>query len=158
MTANETPHPSVKQNTDPYGIAMPAPRRRLKACVEAWPEAETGAYDPRCCRFPKSCSADIYSNADDSDLEPVSSPPRGVWDCIDQNCYGGPYCEKHPNRRPISTPVEPDLKPLPELVGWALIDRRGKVQMIYPNVDGKPPRTAKTMAIGWTLRQLTWRE
>ena len=25
-------------------------------CVQRWPECEDGAYDPRCCRFPKSCS------------------------------------------------------------------------------------------------------
>ncbi len=29
---------------------------RLLECVERWPECESGAYDPRCCRFPKSCS------------------------------------------------------------------------------------------------------
>jgi hypothetical protein len=26
-------------------------------CVKKWPECESMAYDPRCCRFPKSCSA-----------------------------------------------------------------------------------------------------
>lgn len=30
--------------------------RRLKLCVERWPECESGLYDPNCCRFPKSCS------------------------------------------------------------------------------------------------------
>jgi hypothetical protein len=25
-------------------------------CVQRWSECEDGAYDPRCCRFPKSCS------------------------------------------------------------------------------------------------------
>lgn len=35
--------------------------RRLRDCVERWPEAETGEYNPSCCRFPKSCSASIYS-------------------------------------------------------------------------------------------------
>lgn len=29
---------------------------REPECVEAWPECEMGKYDPRCCRFPKSCS------------------------------------------------------------------------------------------------------
>lgn len=29
---------------------------RLQECVQRWPECESGAYDPRCCRFPKSCS------------------------------------------------------------------------------------------------------
>lgn len=45
--------------------------RRLRACVEQWPEAETGGYNPSCCRFPKSCSADVYDEAKvgDDDLE-----------------------------------------------------------------------------------------
>ena len=34
-------------------------RPRLRACVERWPECATGDYDPACCRFPKSCSADV---------------------------------------------------------------------------------------------------
>lgn len=25
-------------------------------CIEAWPECADGDHDPRCCRFPKSCS------------------------------------------------------------------------------------------------------
>lgn len=50
-------------------------RRRLKSCVERWPNAESGTYDPRCCRFPKSCSpharieAFNAGNLTDSDLE-----------------------------------------------------------------------------------------
>jgi hypothetical protein len=31
---------------------------RNPVCVEAWPECEDGGYDPRCCRFPKSCSCE----------------------------------------------------------------------------------------------------
>jgi hypothetical protein len=52
--------------------ALPKPKRRLRACVEQWPEAETGDYDPRCCRFPKSCSATVYhaEGLIDADLEP----------------------------------------------------------------------------------------
>ena len=51
--------------------AEPAHPRRLRACVEAWPEAESGAYNPACCRFPKSCSATVYgeSYVRDEDLE-----------------------------------------------------------------------------------------
>jgi hypothetical protein len=30
------------------------------ACIEAWPECRESGYDPRCCRFPKSCSCDDY--------------------------------------------------------------------------------------------------
>lgn len=37
-----------------------APKPRIRACVETWPDCETGLYDPRCCRFPKSCSATAY--------------------------------------------------------------------------------------------------
>lgn len=33
--------------------------RRLPGCVERWPECASGEFDPRCCRFPKSCSADV---------------------------------------------------------------------------------------------------
>ena len=29
---------------------------RLKTCVENWPEARDGDYNPSCCRFPKECS------------------------------------------------------------------------------------------------------
>lgn len=25
-------------------------------CAERWPECQPSTYDPRCCRFPKSCS------------------------------------------------------------------------------------------------------
>ena len=37
--------------------------RRLKSCLEKWPQALVdGEYHPNCCRFPKSCSADVYSD------------------------------------------------------------------------------------------------
>ncbi|WP_228164593.1 hypothetical protein [Microbacterium testaceum] len=54
-----------------YIDAESAHPRRLRACVEAWPEAESGAYNPACCRFPKSCSATVYgeSYVRDEDLE-----------------------------------------------------------------------------------------
>ena len=29
---------------------------RERACVENWSGCESGEYNPRCCRFPKSCS------------------------------------------------------------------------------------------------------
>jgi hypothetical protein len=31
---------------------------RSPDCIKQWPECEPGAYDPRCCRFPKSCSCE----------------------------------------------------------------------------------------------------
>lgn len=30
---------------------------RSEVCKDLWPECRSGEYDPRCCRFPKSCSA-----------------------------------------------------------------------------------------------------
>lgn len=53
-------------------------RRRLRFCVEQWAECESGLYDPRCCRFPKSCSphgrieAVQAGNLTEQDLEPGS--------------------------------------------------------------------------------------
>ena len=49
--------------------------RRLKSCVERWPECETGEYNPSCCRFPKSCSATVYSeeHVTEDDLEPPAA-------------------------------------------------------------------------------------
>ena len=32
---------------------------RLPECVERWPGCASGEHDPRCCRFPKSCSAGV---------------------------------------------------------------------------------------------------
>lgn len=58
-------------------------QRRLKGCVEQWPECESGLYDPRCCRFPKSCSphgrieAVQAGNLNEDDLEPP--PPPRYW-------------------------------------------------------------------------------
>lgn len=37
--------------------------RRLRECVERWPDCVTGEFNPLCCRWPKSCSADIYDPA-----------------------------------------------------------------------------------------------
>lgn len=47
--------------------------RRIKACVEAWPECSEGEYNPACCRFPKSCSCDIYNDGIDPAL--LEDPP-----------------------------------------------------------------------------------
>lgn len=46
----------------PEGLALGDGVRRLKSCVEDWPEAQSGEYNPSCCRFPKSCSADSVLN------------------------------------------------------------------------------------------------
>lgn len=88
-----------------------APTRRLRVCVDAWPECEEGAYDPRCCRFPKSCSCTVYDEAQvsEADLEPRSSRgktrrvTRHYWACscgtrnqrITQKCACG---QRRPKR------------------------------------------------------------
>jgi len=56
---------------------------RDPACVENWPECWSGGYDPRCCRFPKSCSCEnhvseettICSNMHCYNRAPVSDDP-----------------------------------------------------------------------------------
>ena len=51
--------------------------RRLKSCVDQWPECNSGEYNPACCRFPKSCSPHGYieavlaGNLTEDDLEPL---------------------------------------------------------------------------------------
>ena len=40
---------------------------RLPECVERWPECEEGAYDPQCCRFPKSCSCTVVHSSMEGD-------------------------------------------------------------------------------------------
>lgn len=49
------------------------PEPRLRACVEAWPECHDDGYDPKCCRFPKSCSCRVYDldQVGPEDLEEV---------------------------------------------------------------------------------------
>jgi hypothetical protein len=62
--------------------ALGWPARRLRRCVEAWPECASGEYNPSCCRFPKSCSCTSYASANvtEADLEPWTKPeaPRDV--------------------------------------------------------------------------------
>lgn len=47
--------------------------RRLKACVEQWPDCVNDTYNPLCCRFPKSCSCMApVDETPEEWLEPVS--------------------------------------------------------------------------------------
>lgn len=47
------------------GASRPPPGARISSyCAERWPEAHSFGYDPRCCRFPKSCSATIIEQGD----------------------------------------------------------------------------------------------
>lgn len=70
----ERDHYVSRRPTPEQVASWPKPKRRLRACVEAWPECETDAYDPRCCRWPKSCSATVYDpeQVANEDLEPVA--------------------------------------------------------------------------------------
>lgn len=58
--------------------------RRLKSCIEEWPECYSGGYDPRCCRFPKSCSCmDSPLLVSEDNLEPIPAaeePPARLPD------------------------------------------------------------------------------
>jgi hypothetical protein len=57
--------PAPAQEAEPVAAL---PERRLRDCVEQWPGCYTGGYDPRCCRFPKSCSATVYGPEMSEDL------------------------------------------------------------------------------------------
>lgn len=52
--------------------------RRLKGCVERWPDCYTTGYDPRCCRFPKSCSAGVYSEKINVSLLEDEKPVKNI--------------------------------------------------------------------------------
>ena len=55
----KSPVLSAAQAALDAALSPPAPGdsdNRDHECVQQWPECEDGAYDPRCCRFPKSCS------------------------------------------------------------------------------------------------------
>jgi hypothetical protein len=61
--------------------ALEAPLvERSPECVAQWPDCYEGGYDPRCCRFPKSCSCEVRqaSAAANHLAKPDSSPaPAG---------------------------------------------------------------------------------
>lgn len=42
-----------------WSLAHQVAASRLEQCVAVWPECYSGGYDPRCCRFPKSCSCNV---------------------------------------------------------------------------------------------------
>jgi hypothetical protein len=50
----------VLSDTPPGTMSGQLAKQDLRAadCIKQWPECESGAYDPRCCRFPKSCSCE----------------------------------------------------------------------------------------------------
>lgn len=48
----------LKSNSDEAGL-FSEPDTRHPACISSWPDCHNGAYDPRCCRFPKACSCSV---------------------------------------------------------------------------------------------------
>lgn len=56
----ERDHYVYRRSTPEEIAARPKPTPRLRQCVENWPDAEEGEYNPSCCRWPKSCSATVY--------------------------------------------------------------------------------------------------
>jgi len=76
---------AAREATGPSEPEAGAVRGRKTACVEAWPECWDGGYDPRCCRFPKSCSCGA---------EATGLPPEPEWtcDCSVGHCEGLPGC------------------------------------------------------------------
>lgn len=65
----------------PEGLVLGDGVRRAKSCVETWPGADSGEYNPACCRFPKSCSATsvrnrVYTETKLEDAEPAVEAAR----------------------------------------------------------------------------------
>ena len=46
---------------DEHGRLTEVDDTRDPNCIERWPECVSGGYDPRCCRFPKSCSCESWT-------------------------------------------------------------------------------------------------
>lgn len=65
--------PESRETCPTHGVRFTDDVRRLRTCVEAWPDCETGLYNPACCRFPKSCSCTIWDPqyVTEADLEPA---------------------------------------------------------------------------------------
>lgn len=73
LFSGEYDHLTAKEFRERFPLHEEPNTLRLKSCVEQWPECEEGKYDPRCCRFPKSCSCTIYDpkKVNPEDLEPL---------------------------------------------------------------------------------------
>jgi hypothetical protein len=66
---NGDPVPAIRRALELWGgaaaqpVPVPAADGRDPVCVAQWPDCQDGAYDPRCCRFPKSCSCGPQQHA-----------------------------------------------------------------------------------------------
>ena len=75
------PDPDKGTHWRPWNaIPLPAPQGEIASsptsteardpdCMARWPECEVGGYDPRCCRFPKSCSCWIVPATQAGEVE-----------------------------------------------------------------------------------------
>jgi hypothetical protein len=63
----EQDRPQVVTPDAPAGSLV----ERNPECVASWPDCYEGGYDPRCCRFPKSCSCEVRQEVP----EPATTPP-----------------------------------------------------------------------------------
>jgi len=60
---------AIREPMEPAAAA--APDTREPGCIMRWPDCYNDGYDPRCCRFPKSCSCGGYPLA-------ASAPPAAA--------------------------------------------------------------------------------
>lgn len=51
--------PFPKDTADDEAPMTTTVRERNPECLDVWPDCVEWEYDPRCCRFPKSCSCDL---------------------------------------------------------------------------------------------------
>lgn len=49
--------------TDEFDDELDDEDPRDPNCIAHWPDCVGGGYDPRCCRFPKSCSCDVWTSS-----------------------------------------------------------------------------------------------
>ncbi len=51
-------------------------------CVASWPDCYEGGYDPRCCRFPKSCSCSVRRSQPGP--IPEARPGKRLWERMEE--------------------------------------------------------------------------
>jgi len=56
------------------------PETRNPECLKRWPTCEPGAYDPRCCRFPKSCSCTSHEPLEVEKSHVLAVVRASVWE------------------------------------------------------------------------------
>lgn len=98
--------------------------RRFRECVERFGIPDE--YDPRCCRFPKSCSPYPYreaieaGNVAEADLESLDGLPPYCRPCGFRHVGGA---AAHVHREPADSPLRPDDRGFTVLVELANIRR-----------------------------------